>query len=244
MIQAFLELREIGKAFQAGADLLSGRLGVPLCIRCGFCCKHNTPPALTIEAINLVSVMTGEGKIPDIVSRAEGWLLDRDGFKIMEGMPAGAMTPALREEWAYSLSLPCPFQGADNQCIVHMARPMTCRAWGTVTDRHEICRRPRGKGETETKHAYVDAKQLRTVIDEIKEDWTRRNRSWCVSGQLPAMVMRTARPEKFKALVLDNKIPSAKIIGMELDTNLMWQPQLNAIRRGERPDLALLRRDT
>jgi hypothetical protein len=70
------------------------------------------------------------------------------------------------------------------------------------------------------------------MVEEFKADCERKP-EWKIYGFAPTLLYRAAEPDKFRALVDDNRIPSAKIIGTAFDTNLMWQPDLDAQRQGD-----------
>jgi len=239
MIRAFLELREIYRVFEAAEEVLKEDIGVPLCLpNCGICCMCNVPPFMTIEAINAVSYLTGTGRLRGIVSIAEGWLLEKHNFAtIYEGMPRGWASPRLRDEWHAVIRSQCPFLGPHKQCLIYEVRPFTCRAFGITRDNSEICPRPLGKGESLTQRRYIPAPRLREAIEAFRKRCEKKNTSWIISGSAPSAFYRCAEPEKFKKLVEDNRIASAKIIGIEYETSLMWQPQVDALRMGVSPDL-------
>ena len=88
----------------------------------------------------------------------------------------------------------------------------------------------------------IPAPLLRDRIRGLRVAWEEKNPAWTVSGSVPTVFYRAAEPEKFKALVLDNKIASAKIIGTEYTASIMWQPEVDALRMGVSPDLIIAKR--
>lgn len=239
MIQAFLDLKEIHEVFGAAEAVLKDHLGVPICLpKCGLCCGQNLPAFMTIEAINAVSYLTGTGRLRKAVSIAEGWLLEKHSFAtIYEGMPIGWVSPKLRDEWAAVSRSQCPFMDKHKMCLIYEVRPLPCRAYGVTRDCSELCPRPLGRGESLTQRVFIPADRLREKIAQCRKEWERKNKTWIISGSCPSLLYRCAEPEKFKTLVRDNKIASAKIVGIEYETSLMWQPQVNALRKGVSPDL-------
>lgn len=239
MIQAFMELRRVHKSFAAADAMLRAHIGKPICVsQCGLCCQHNTPPWMAIEALQAVSVLTGRGKLARMVSIAEGWLLEKDPrASLYEGMSMGWARPQLREEWQAVMGGQCPFLDTGQLCLLYAVRPLTCQSYGVTRDAADICPRPLGRGETATRRAYVDGGAIATAIREFRKHCQAKNKSWVLSGLVPTMLYRAAKPEKFKQFVLDNHIPSAKLVGTEWETNLMWQPQMDALRQHVAPDL-------
>jgi len=239
MIGAFLNLREIHQVFDAAEHILEEHIGTPICMsKCGICCQHTVPPFMTIEAINAVSYLTGMGQLTKMVSIAEGWLLEKHSFATLyEGMPRGWASPKLKEEWASVSGSQCPFLGQDVRCLLYKVRPLTCRSFGVTRDNSDICPRPLGRGESATLRRYIPADMLRDKIASCRKEWEKKNKTWIISGLAPTMLYRVAEPEKFKNLVDSNRIASAKIIGIEHETSLMWQPQVIALRDGMAPDL-------
>ena len=239
MIQAFMELRRIHEMFAAAEAMVQDHIGKPICIpRCGLCCQRNTPPWMTIEALQAVSVLTGKGKLRQMVSIAEGWLLERHRqASLYEGVPVGWAKPQLRDEWQAMMVSQCPFLDASQLCLLYEVRPLTCQSYGVTRDNADICPRPLGRGETATRRAYVDGSVIATAIRDFREHCRLKNKSWIVSGMVPTMLYRVAEPEQFKRLVMNNRIASAKLVGTEFETNLMWQPQMDALRQGVAPDL-------
>lgn len=236
MIETLIHLREIHKIFEESDSLLQQTIGKPTCIsNCGKCCELNIPQAMTIEAINAVSVFTGKGKLKELISIAEGWLLETDkNLKIYEGLPEGQVSPVLRDEWSKVSRGQCPFLTEDKRCFIHEVRPLTCRAYGVMRDAADICPRPTGLGETQTQRTYINDSEglLRRCINEFKSDCDGKNKDWTTYGSIPTLIFRCAKQLELKLLASERKIPSAKLIGLKLDTSLMWQPQVEAIRSG------------
>jgi len=240
MIGTFIELHEIQQVFNAAEEVLEEDIGRSVCLsRCGLCCMHNIPFWMTIEAINTVSVVSGTGrnKLDKLLSLTEGWLLERHAIApTYEGVPIGFVPPKIRDEWLAMRLGQCPFLGLDRRCLIHNVRPLACQAYGVTRDISN-CPRPPGRGETLTQRRYIPADLLRGKIESFRGRCKEKNPTWIHSGFAPTLLYRVARPEKFKQLVLDNKIASAKLVNVEFEINLMWQPQVDALRGGVSPDL-------
>lgn len=249
MIQAFYQLRHIHKEFARAASALEAGIGRPGCIpSCGICCQQNTPFWMTIEGIHAISVLTGNHAVGKMVSIAEGWLLEHHKpATLYEGMPIGMASTKLREEWQAVMRSQCPFLDAQMLCLIHEVRPLTCRAYGVTRDTVnqegvDFCPRPVGQGETVNQKLVVEGSPIRAMTNTFRAECVAKNKAWIVSGFVPTVLFRVAQPDKFKKYVLDNQIASAKLVGVEYETTLMWQPQIVALREGRSPELALLAR--
>lgn len=253
LLESYRELRQIHRMFAGAARALEQGIGRPACIpNCGLCCIENTPVWMTIEAIHAVSVLTGEGKLAKATSICEGWLRDKSingtRLTIFEGIPIGWASPKLREEW-YTVSRgPCPFLNEDKTCFVWGVRPLACRAYAVTRDTVNpqtgvfTCPRPPGKGETVSQKLVVDGTPIRETVRQLRERLKERNKVWLISGAVPSLLYRVIKPELFKKMALDGEAASAKLVGTEFETSLMWQPQVVALRKGISPDLAALAR--
>ena len=241
MLEAFMQLRDVRQAFSEADEILRDYIGKSTCVSsCGKCCMVNVPNWMTIEAIYALSVLTGAGRLEEINQIAEGWLLEHhSSATIYEGMCTGFLSPNLKGEWQSVMRSQCPFLDSKLECVIHDVRPLSCMACGVTREVSEICPRPLGRGESDTQRMIIPAPLLRNRINELRAEWKIKNPAWIVSGSVPSVFYRASKPEKFKEMVLDNKIASAKIIGTEYEASIMWQPQVNALRQGIIPDLAL-----
>lgn len=240
MIQAFMNLSHLHKQFLQAQWSLEARLQTPVCLPgCGRCCTVKS--CMIIEAINMNSVLTGEGRLKAAVAIAENWLLEREPVGANElalsykGLPVGIVPSEIRQEREQVAKGRCPFLTDDLKCFIYNCRPMVCMAQG-VTREIAVCPRPLGMGESSTRRMFASSGKLSSLVEEFKRDCGRMP-EWRIYGFAPTLLYRTAEPDKFRAMVDDNRIPSAKIIGTEIDTNLMWQPQVQALKEGLSPDL-------
>jgi Fe-S-cluster containining protein len=245
MLKAFIGLRSIQKVFDAGTEFLEKQIGTPICIRgCGRCCQCNTPMASIIEGINLVSVYQWDKeKIRRLVQTAEGWLLEPHNNKIFKGVPVGLQSGPIMEEWYQTARAQCPFLEPTMDCMIHRDRPLTCRAFGVFRDGMDICPRPHGKGETESRCAVVQPGQVQPLVKEYFDDLKQRQPVWAIRCFVPTVIFRAASPVKFREYIADNKIASAKLLGMDTDTSLMWQPDLDMLRKGYSPDMVIYKKE-
>jgi len=238
MLKAFSELHTIWQGFDWSDKVLEQTIGTSTCISgCGKCCMINVPYMRTIETINAVSVLMGTGKLKLAVAIAEGWLLEHHKVaSTYEGVPIPMASPKVHEEWLALRRSQCPFLDDRKECLIHQCRPLGCRAYGVTYSPINECPRAPGRDETLTQHKYADSTQLRNRVNDFWAD-CKRKPEWLISGFTPTLIYRAAEPEKFKKLVLDNRIASAKIVGVDYEISLMWQPQLDALNRGISPDI-------
>ncbi len=234
MLKALTGLRAIQKMFEEAESALVEGIGRPICLpKCGKCCMGFTPAISTIEAIMAVSLLTGTGRLKKVLSLAEGWLVERDGrLTIFEGMPRGALKPKLREEWNSLATSQCPFLAEDKSCLIYFARPLGCRAMGVTCIVGNICQRPLGLGETRSAPLIVDSgPDIRPAVELWKRECKLRDSSWMTYGLAPTLIMKASNPDQLKKLVEDNRIASAKLVGIDIDTSLLWQPQVDDLVR-------------
>lgn len=219
--------------------VLQQTIGVSTCMSgCGKCCEHNIPYWRTIEAISAVSMLMGTAKLASAVSVAEGWLLDHHKeAPTYEGMHEGFTSPRIHQEWLDLRLSQCPFLQENKQCMIHLMRPLVCRAYGVTYADMDGCQRPPGKGETLYNHKYSDTIKLKMALSQFWLDCKARKPEWIIASFCPTLLYRAAEPDKFKKMVKDNQIASAKTIGVDYEVSLFWQPQLDALNRGESPDL-------
>lgn len=238
MVDAFIQLQAIQREFDNAAADLEKTVGTSVCINCGHCCSVNTPSWMTIEALNAVSVYAGRPVFRQAVSVAEGWLLDKQGFRVMEGIPIGFPKAELAEEWHKVQASPCPFM-AQKRCLIYEARPLACRAYGVTRKAdHLSCRRRPGKGETLTQRRWIVDENLRRVVTLYKKITAEKNPAWIEYGQVPTFFFRAADEPRFRGFTKDNRIASAKLCGTgDIDTTILWQPQMDALNTGASPDL-------
>lgn len=242
MLEAFRKLHQFHRAFDDADKCLQETIGRPTCISgCGRCCESNTTSCMVIEAIDAVSILTGQGKLKKAVSVAEGWLLEKHNeAPSYDGMLAGCFVPPkINAEFAALNRLPCPFLTEAKQCSIYEARPIVCRAYGVTRVSLGLCPRPPGRGETLTQFMYMKVPGLMQDIHAFKEGYRSNHREWITFSLFPTLIYRAAREKQFSDLVRDNRIATAKIIGTELDQTLMWQGQIEALQKGVAPELVV-----
>ena len=238
MIKAFRKLRNFHEGFDSAELCLQSTIGTETCVKgCGKCCEHNTVRSMTIEAILAVSILTGSGKLAKALSLAEGWLLERQkGVTTYEGLSRirqSLLTPNLREEMDIVTYSQCPFLAETKECIVHEIRPLVCRAYGiTRTVESTFCPRKVGKGETLTQHQYIGMPELKADYDKFKEQYSKEKPEWVLFGFFPSLLFRAGNEKKFREYVNDNRIATVKLMGTQVETSLMWQPDETNIEKG------------
>lgn len=241
MIEALASLSQIHMDIDAARVALETQLGVPICIpNCGKCCE--TVLAHRIEADFAISAIIGEGKFQEMVSLCEGWLLERHKeSQIYEGPPFGMVCPELAIEWDSVRDIGCPFLNSDKRCFIYSGRPLVCRTFGVTQagPTPDWCARPLGIGEGENRRGYIDNQQLKHLVKAFLDGLP--DKDWTTMGWLPTVIYREACPDKYRALVADNRIASAKLIGLTEDYTLLWQEQIQAQwrRQGARAVVAV-----
>jgi Fe-S-cluster containining protein len=239
MIYAFQKLHDFQRGFDDAARKLEEIIGCSICVSgCAKCCQ-NTVTCMTIETMNAVSVILGDARYPKLISIAEGWLLEHHRVApTYEGMLIGKFTPPnIREEFIALSTLTCPFLLENKTCVIYDARPMVCQAFGVTRAGVNICTRPHGKGETMTQLMYMQGGALHDDIHNFKEKYKKTRPDWVTFGFFPTLLYRCAKEKEFRRMVEDNRIATAKLIGTQLDTTLMWQPQIEAMQAGASADM-------
>ncbi len=223
MLKAFMELSALHKVFTAAQGVLERDLRTPSCIPgCGRCC--HVVDCMVIEGADMVSGLIGEGRLEQVAQIAEDWLLHRHPeATIYRGLPVGAVPGDLKREWEALQATSCPFLDEQSKCVIYSSRPLICRAYGVTRD-IPYCQRPLGIGEHSTRRGYIDNTEIRQVVEDFKH-YCSKYPEWTIRGFIPSILYRAAYPPKFRAMVDDNKIASAKIIGTQMDFSLMWHPE-------------------
>jgi Fe-S-cluster containining protein len=195
---------------------LETELGVSICMQgCGKCCQVATPFAYRLEALFSVSVASGAGILDKVINLSEGWLLEKHNVTpTYEGFKFGFLEPKVRDEFYALGRSECPFL-LDKGCLIHLGRPLVCRAYG-VTHMPgpdvNFCPRPLGKGEDITKRGWVDVENLKSTFLSIVGSCEADYR---ICGLLPSHIFKLTRPKLWKAYIADNKIASAKLVGLQ-----------------------------
>lgn len=235
MVQALIErlqdLEQIYREFDVVSDDLSCQLGVPLCIpNCGKCCE--VVLAHRIEAVFAVHVSIREGILDEVASRAQNWLLEHHSqAPTYDGPPLDSVDTKISEEFRALAELKCPFLLADRTCLIYHGRPMVCRAYGVTRiagPTLDFCPRPLGKGETELHKAWANTPELKDNINKFIA--SLNGTDWKMVGRLPTAIFDLVHPERFKEYATDNRIASAKLIGLpRLYPGLLWQEQIRGM---------------
>jgi len=235
-ITAYGRLEKVHRGFAEASEELSQTLGVDLCVsNCGRCCQ-NVVAVWGIEALYLVSWLTGSGMLSRIVGLAEDWLLEpvpgvntivtiaRQGQRLSE-----EERKDLSPELETLMHTPCPFL-SNNSCLIYEARPIVCRAFGVTRMASKDCPRPLGHGEFEGVRAYYGGngqQRLKAEIGVMLATVKDIQPFMCQSGLLPTMLYRAIRGNKLTQLVAEGKIAAAKLaFGIISSPALLWQEQL------------------
>lgn len=225
MIENLLELEQLYRSFEGAARTLEGTLGTPLCQEsCGKCCQ--TVFAHRVEGIFAISTSIGDGTLDQVSDCAESWLLDRHACApTYEGPHLGPLSKIGPELYRLSVS-PCPFLMEDKGCLIYRGRPMVCRAFGvtyTPGPRKDFCPRRRGSGEAEDVLGWVDTPELE---HNVKRYFNSLPADLKMVGLIPSIIFKQLHPDKWKAYIADNRIASAKLVGLPDDyPAMLWQHQ-------------------
>lgn len=230
MIEQLLGLDGLYQAFDVAAAELEKELGVSLCMEnCGKCCLESIVLVHRIEAIFAVSTCLGTGVIQQLADRAEGWLLERDkGAPSYEGPQLGQLSPKMMGEFFSLTKEPCPFLLLDKKCLLYRGRPLVCRAYGITHmagPTADTCPRKLGRNESESTRAWLDLPQLKTAVASYFQSIP--DADWRIVGLLPTAIFKHLRPEKYREYIADNRIASAKLIGLPHQyPGLLWQEDM------------------
>lgn len=92
---------------------------------------------------------------------------------------------------------------------------MACRAYG-VTHMPgmtpDYCPRQLGINETRERRAYVDIPGIKELVLNFVQRMSNQDMRVC--GLLPTAIFKLAKPDKYRDYIEDNKIASAKLIGL------------------------------
>lgn len=230
-VTSLIRLGEIHRAFAVAADALSAYLGVPLCVEdCGKCCESNVPHCYAIEGSYAVSYLLGTGKLAEVLTLAEGWVLERHvEATIYEGMPFGAVDLNIVSEYDRLKRTPCPFLGYGKMCLIYGCRPLACRAYGVTRVPGPECPRPIGVTEAPGMRVTLGG-ELGSIIRKGVEDFLANlpDKGMAINGFLPTMLFRAADRVKLMRHVANNEVASAKLVGTEQAMSLLWQEQVEA----------------
>jgi len=240
LLQAYKKLEAIHKSFDGAAQELEMVRAAPLCIEdCGLCCQKNTPVTWGIEGQYLLSVIAGNGSLSSIMSRCEAWCLDRhrgaNSYGLKPGrVPQKEWEEKLRDEVSALIASSCPMLDSDRRCAIYQARPIGCRAYGVSRVPGRECRRPIGVGESETMRAYYSGPGGIALRNRVKRFIADLRAPWASSWFLPTLLLSLGMPGKFKAIVDDGRVASAKLVVGRITPNIIWQDELSNIWNSRR----------
>jgi len=227
MLQQFMELRQIHRLFDDSEAHLAKRLGVPICMpNCGKCCQENCVTIYSIEASLIISYLMGDGKLT-VIGWCRDWLLEHHtAAPTYNGIPVGVVSKELKHEWDLLVKSGCPMLGENKQCFIHMMRPLICRSYGVTMTAGVGCPRPLGRGESVASKGYIGGKASALLEDELNKYFGKmraEHPDFAKMGFLPTMIFRQAREKEFRELIAENKIASAKLIGTDATTQIIFE---------------------
>lgn len=233
-LQSLMAIHTVYREYDGAQKLLEEQIGVPICISCGECCRHNTPIAYGVEAANAVSRFLGKGIEWATVMqrRIEGWLLEYHRQcptyePLADNKYTFGLDNKIRDEMLALSKAQCPFF-EDNRCLIYDARPLACRAYGVTVSSN--CKRPRGRYESESRTIVIGgaaAQQLRRDVDAVLEMVPRP--TWALAGFFPTLIFSHIWPDKFKAMVSNGLVATAKLVMTQPTMAVLWQDQVESM---------------
>ena len=225
MLESLLTLDSIYKRFTKAAYELEETIEVPLCIsNCGKCCEITL--ARRIEIVYALSTLKNTDKYNEVISRAEKWLLKKHHGLKMYGKASNSSNKLVKE-FERVMRFPCPFLNDDKSCLLYEGRPLVCRAYGVTRVSGPTalsCPRPLGKNETKFCHAFIDASDLKTYVNNWISKLTPEDN---FTGFLPAMLYKEAHPDKYTNIL--PLVASAKTVETQIYEGMLWQEQLKQV---------------
>jgi hypothetical protein len=88
-----------------------------------------------------------------------------------------------------------------------------------------------------TQFMYIKSEDFREDMRQFKAKYLKERPDWVTYGFFPTLLYRAAKEKEFRLMIENNRIATAKIIGTNLDTTLMWQAQAEALEAGKSPDV-------
>lgn len=230
-------LEKVHWGFSLAADAVEIGRGAPICVEnCGLCCE-TTPIVYGIEAEYLASWLLSKPDLfKDIMNRCRDWLTSRNRpWTYKARISENELNTTLANEYRDVLNERCPFLADDKRCMVHFARPMACRAYGTTHMPNDWCKRPIGVGEQKNgdkvvsrvwfdpDHPMVPIKKLTDKVLEPPLD-SRYKRQ----GFLPTLLFERFYASELAGMLDDGKVPAAKVVQRTGGpAMLLWQDQLD-----------------
>lgn len=239
LIDSFTRLERIHRHFDDAAKELEAARCAAVCVEgCGLCCQENTPFVWGLEARHMMSYLLGNGGLEQAMQAAEAWLLDK-----VQGVTSyGAGTsprPLAQNEWnglrgevTAAIRAPCPFLLDDKQCAIHQFRPIACRAYGVTRLPSPKCMRRLGVTEDARRMMYYGGPGAEQLQREVRDLLAVAPAEWRPSMFLPTVLLSLGKPDRFKTLLDNNQIASAKLVaGVSVSPNVLWQSQLEVLWR-------------
>lgn len=204
LLQSYRLLEAMHKALEQGQAELERNIGWPVCIEgCGKCCQHHTPVALNVETAYIMSTLAIlPGMRDKLLQKSFDWLTHEHAgvslYNKVRGIPKDQdIIKQLEHERAVITTTQCPFLDG-TECLIHGARPITCRAYGVTLMPDEWCPRHLHYTETSTRRMIVgyDTKlggQLASLMQKLANT--------SPIGFLPTMIARELDLSKLQALV-------------------------------------------
>lgn len=213
LIQRLSKLEKIHGFYQQAEAEVEAHIGMPICVpNCGLCCQNNSPMVWGIEVEAIASYLIGQGDLLNtVMDRCEHWLRTSNG-KVHPPAYYQQNTDKLMERAHELYTGCCVLLGTDKRCLIHPARPLTCRAYG-VTSYPTDCPRPYGLGESASSRAYNNgiAPVVKEALNQLLKECASDSFAASV-GFLPTLLMRLLRSRQFVSLVDSGKVDPVKLV--------------------------------
>lgn len=134
-LKLFREVRSLWDYLdEAAGEVAHYNSGHPICVeKCGLCCQRSVPVVSRLEAEYIVGYLPTSAQANEVQRRALDWL--KTPRPDLQGQPVGKGAAILERG-------PCPFLGDEMKCLIHSARPLSCRGYGATTPEDVWCPRP------------------------------------------------------------------------------------------------------
>lgn len=236
-------LTKIHRGYDEAARKIEGAIGTSLCVsKCGRCCECNSPLAFGIESEVAAMLLLGNPKlINPVLDRCREWLTAPGKYTYGRKLTP-ELWDSLQPEFESTAKERCPMLTEDKGCLIHVARPLVCRAYGVTRIAGAECPRPLGIGEGVNQRCTWDGhdpsiglyEQVGKLMNSIPE--RRFNRS----GFFMTMLFERFRAKELAGLLDDGKVPLVKMFASWGEHRLLlWQDQLDVQWRAEAADASI-----
>ena len=228
LLRRLTVLEALHGLYQQAEGELTRHIGVPICMdKCGKCCQHNTVMVWGIEVERIASCLVGQRNVlNEVMERCERWLLHDNGVVPSPTQLAKNPLKVIQAGNELVKKL-CPLLQDDMKCLIHVCRPLACRAYG-VTTYPVDCPRPPGFGEDPSRKAYNRGmgERVKVAFHELMKDFGENDRQSATVGFLPTLLMAKLRADRFAGLVDSGMVHPVKLSrGFMASPTILWESQ-------------------